>query len=97
VGNTIQGVQAAPLDKPTQVGVLEGGGVLLQYKGISADEQKRLERQAGGDVRVAPNPALPAPVVATAWRHKMVCQGLDIDALKDFVRRFAGSQANTHG
>ncbi|HEV7887158.1 MAG TPA: EamA family transporter [Acidimicrobiales bacterium] len=96
VGNTIVGVQTTPLDKPTQVGVLEGGGVLLQYHGLSAEEQRRLERQAGGDVRVAPNPALSAPVVATAWRHKVVCQGLDVEALKAFVRAYAGGRTNNH-
>jgi drug/metabolite transporter (DMT)-like permease len=90
VGNSIVGVVVEPLDKPTQVGILETGGVLLQYNGLSADDQKRLERQAGGDVRVAPNPSLPAPVVATAWVHRMTCQGLDVEALKAFVRAYAG-------
>lgn len=90
IGTTVTGVQTVPLDRPTQVGVLEGGGVLLQYTDLSAEDQRRLERQAGGDVRVAPNPSLPAPVVATAWRHKMTCQGLDIEALKAFVRTYAG-------
>jgi hypothetical protein len=85
-----------PVDRPSQVGILENGGVLLQYKGLSSAEQQRLERQAGGDVRVAPNPGLPAPVVATAWRHKLVCQGLDIEALKAFVRAYAGGHANGH-
>jgi drug/metabolite transporter (DMT)-like permease len=96
IGNTIVGAQAQPLDKPTQVGVLEGGGVLVQYRGLSLDDQHRLERQAGGDVRVAPDPSLPAPVVATAWRHRMVCQGLDVEAVKAFVRDFAGSFRQSH-
>ena len=92
----VTGVSPSPLDRPTQVGILETGGVLLQYKGLSADDQRRLERQAGGDVRVAPNPSLPAPVVATAWRHKMQCQALDVEAIKAFVRTYAGGKTNNH-
>lgn len=92
----VTGAQSAPLDKATQVGILEEGGVLLQYRDLSTDEQRRLERQAGGDVRVAPNPTLPAKVVATAWRHKMVCEGLDIEALKAFVRAHAGKAGDSH-
>jgi drug/metabolite transporter (DMT)-like permease len=95
-GQTVTGVQTAPVARPVQVGILEQGGILLQYKGLSAEEQRRLERQAGGDVRVAPNPSLPAPVVATAWRHKLTCQGLDVEALKAFVRAYARGQTNNH-
>ena len=94
--STVVGVQAAPLDRPTQVGILEEGGILLQHKGLSADDRRRLERQAGGDVRVAPNDSLPAPVVATAWQKKLVCQGLDVEALKQFVRDFAGKGSASH-
>jgi hypothetical protein len=93
---TVVGVQTAPLARPVQVGILEEGGILLQYKDLSAQDRRRLERQAGGDVRVAPAPSLPAPVVATAWRHKLVCQGLDVEALKAFVRAYAGGRTNNH-
>jgi drug/metabolite transporter (DMT)-like permease len=94
VGNGVVGVQAAPLDKPTQVGVLEAGGVLLQWRGLGDEDRRRLERQAGGDVRVAPNPGLPSAVVATAWGHKLTCTGLDVEALKSFVRAYAGKGAD---
>ena len=94
VGDNVKGVQAAPIDKPTQVGVLERGGILLLHTGLSAEDQRRLERQAGGDVVVAPNPGQSAPVIATAWRHKVVCQALDVEALKAFVREFAGTGAD---
>lgn len=94
--STVVGVQSAPLDKATQVGILEEGGILLLHKGLSAEDQRRLERQAGGDVRVAPYPTLPGPVVATAWQKKLVCQGLDIEALKQFVRDFAGKGSTSH-
>src|SRR5581483_8250393 len=86
-----EGVIPATLPRSDQVRILEAGGVILHYKGLSADDQRRLERQAGGDVRVMPNPDLPAPVVATAWQHKLICQALDVDALKSFVRTYAGA------
>ena len=94
--SAVVGVLATPLDRPTQVGILEEGGILLQHKGLSADDRRRLERQAGGDVRVAPNDSLPAPVVATAWQKKLVCQGLDVEAIKQFVRDFAGKGSASH-
>jgi len=94
--STVTGVQAAPIDRPTQVGILEEGGVLIQYKDLSPEDVRRLERQAGGDVRVAPNPTIPAKVVFTAWQHKAMCQGVDIEALKAFVRAHAGKGASSH-
>ena len=96
----ITGVQTTPVERPVQVGILEEGGILLQHKGLSAEDQRRLERQAGGDVRVAPNPTLPgtAAVIATAWQHKVACEGLDVEALKQFVRDYAGKgAAGQHG
>jgi hypothetical protein len=78
------------------VGILEEGGILLQHKGLSDDDRRRLEQRAGGDVRVAPNDSIPAPIVATAWRKKLLCQGLDVEALKTFVRDFAGKGAASH-
>jgi drug/metabolite transporter (DMT)-like permease len=91
VGVEPVGVVPSVLPRSDQVRILEGGGVILHYKGLSADDQRLLERQAGGDVRVMPNPDLTAPVVATAWQHKLVCQGLDLNALKSFVRSYAGA------
>jgi hypothetical protein len=42
-------------------------------------------------VVVAPNPDLPAPVVATAWLFKRTCQITDTVALQDFVDQRVGN------
>jgi len=85
-------VQRRPLPRPVQVGVLEGGDLLLQYSGLRSSDVARLERLAGGHVVVAPNPDLPQPyrVVATGWVHKRTCRALDIAALGEFVDQRAG-------
>ncbi len=85
------GVQHQPLSRPVQVGVLETGAVLVQHRGASGGELRQLEGLAGEKVVVAPNPSLPAPVVATAWRHRMECTGVDLAALRTFVTEHRGS------
>ena len=82
---TPTGVLAAPLARPRQVGALEAGAVLFQYRDLSTDEQRALEALAGGLVVVAPNPDLPDKVVATAWLYKQVCSAVDTTALQDFA------------
>ena len=83
-GADLQGVQDEPLARPVQVSVLEAGGVLLQHGDeVSAGDLRRLRRLAGRQVVVTPNPDLPAPVVATAWRHRMTCDGAAGAALED--------------
>jgi hypothetical protein len=70
--------------------VLETGGVLLQHRDLTAAERRRLEKLAGRRVTVAPNPDLPARVVATAWTYKRVCDGVDVSVLRAFVTAHAG-------
>jgi hypothetical protein len=84
-------VAEKPLTRPVQVGLLEEGKVLLQHRGLSAADRTKLESIAGGDVVVAPYPDLPkgATVVATAWVTKQVCTGLDVTALRQFVKDHA--------
>ena len=84
------GVQAAPLDRPVQVQVLEAGKILLQYDGLEGDEVSELEDLASDDVVVAPNQDLPARVVATAWGHKRTCERVEQPALADFVADHRG-------
>lgn len=83
-----RGVVDQPLERPVQVGVLEGGGVVVQYRDPA--DAAALRGLAGEQVVVAPNPSLPAPVVATAWRQKLTCTAVDADALRAFVRDHAG-------
>ena len=90
VGTFPTGVLQAPIDRPVQVGMLEGGAVLLQYNDLSADERSALEALATGPVTVAPNPGLTARVVATAWRFKQSCQALDVPTLSQFVSDHGG-------
>lgn len=90
-GPTPVGAQPSPLPRPVQIAVLEEGHVLVQHRDAPPDERRRLEALAGEGVVVSPNPALPAPIVATAWRHRLECKGLDRTALGAFIRRHSRS------
>ena len=81
------GAQDQPVPRPVQVAILEEGGVLLQHRDLAEDDRRRLEARAGDRVVVAPNPALPAPVVATAWGRRLECRRLDLAALDGFAAR----------
>lgn len=88
----MSGVQVRPLPKVQQVGLLEAGTVLIQYKGLRAGDVQRLEGLAGPDAVVAPAVELPNgdKVVATAWMHKLACDSVDVDAVKGFVAAHKG-------
>lgn len=86
------GVPNEPVPGPVQVGALEAGQVLLQHRDLEPSERRRLEALAGPTVVVAPNPALPVPVVASAWRTRLPCRSVDVDALRRFVTDHAGHE-----
>lgn len=87
----ISGVSPDPLPRPVQVGVLERGDVLLQHDpDLDDDALRALRALAGEGVVVAPNPDLPAPVVATAWVHARRCDAVDVAALEDFISQRRG-------
>jgi len=90
------GVVTEPLPGPVQVGALEGGQVLLQHRDLPGPELSRLEALAGPLVIVAPNPALPSRVVASAWRTRQLCRSVDDRVLKRFVAEHAKSESE-HG
>ncbi|MEO5680749.1 MAG: DUF3105 domain-containing protein [Acidimicrobiales bacterium] len=92
-GHLAGGVRGEPLAGPVQVGALEEGQVLLQHRDLDPAERSRLEALAGPQVIVAPNPALPARVVASAWRTRQLCRVVDTRALGRFVSRHAGRGA----
>ncbi len=82
----VQSVDDEPLPRPVQVGILERGDVLLQHDpDLDAGQRADLEDLAGDGVVVAPNPDLPAPVVATAWVHKQTCDEVNTEVLREFV------------
>jgi hypothetical protein len=85
-----------PLSNPVQVGMLEEGQVLVQYDGEL--DRQTIDTVVGlrPEVLVAPNPDLPSPVVATAWRHKLECSEIDLADLRDFVDSYAGQGAGNH-
>jgi Protein of unknown function (DUF3105) len=86
------GVVDRALTRPIQVGILERGDVLIQYDPSLADaDRERLEALAGDQVVVAPNPDLPASVVATGWVYKQTCEAVDVPTLEDFVAERVGN------
>ena len=89
-GRLSGGVLTDPVPGPVQVGALEAGQVLLQHRDLSPADRAALEALGGPLVVVAPNPALPVPVVASAWRTRQLCRDVDADDLGRFVRTHAG-------
>ena len=80
------GVLHEPITKPVQVGILERGDVLLQHDpDLAPADLARLEALAGDGVVVAPNPDLPAPIVATAWLYKRTCDEMDAELLQEMI------------
>lgn len=77
----------APIDPTIQVGILEAGAVLVQYRPdeVQGDQLRSLQALAEEFVVVAPNDTLDSPIVATAWRSKLACTGVEADALAAFV------------
>jgi hypothetical protein len=90
-------VLTQPLAKPSQVGALEAGLVLLQYRDLSSDELSTLSTLAGNNVVVAPNSTLPDRIVATAWLNKQQCSSVDVAELRGFIRTHAGRGPGTDG
>lgn len=80
-----------PISRPSQVGILEQGYVLLQYgPDLPPADLTALHGFGAPGVVVAPNPDLPAPVVATAWTYKRTCDAVDVAALQEFIDERSG-------
>ncbi|HEC07962.1 MAG TPA: DUF3105 domain-containing protein, partial [Acidimicrobiales bacterium] len=84
------GVLDRVLGAPEQVGVLERGDILIQYRpdDIEGESLAAVQAMAGARTVVAPNPNLAQPVVATAWLHRMSCEAVDTAALGRFAERY---------
>ena len=88
----IRGLQTSPLARPVQVGVLEQGHIVVQYRGLPAADVAALRTLVGPRVVVAPAASLPhgQRVVATAWLYKQVCRAVDLPTLRRFITARAG-------
>jgi hypothetical protein len=86
-GPPVHGVVDHALSRPVQVGILERGDVVIQYRPDDVDAADLESLASGEDSRVvvAPNPDLPEPVVATAWLYKRTCDRAATDPLQAFV------------
>ncbi len=86
------------LPKVAQVGILEWGGVLVQYRpgDIDAEGRAALEALAGDGIVVAPAPELAEPVIASAWVHLLSCDAVDTDALRSFAEEFRNKSPGAH-
>jgi drug/metabolite transporter (DMT)-like permease len=91
------GVLTTPLSRPVQVGALEAGVVLLQYRDLTANEIRDLAELVGPNVVVAPNASLPQRIVATAWLSKQTCSRVDAPSLRGFIRTHAGHAPGADG
>lgn len=82
-----------PLPVEVQLHELEHGVILVQYRCEEPcpDLATRLESLArpNRDVIIAPNPQLPARVVATAWRRLLTLDDFDERRLGDFIKNYS--------
>jgi hypothetical protein len=95
-GRELAGAVDEPLSRPVQVGQLEAGKVLIQYREPLDDDT--IDDLVALDERVvvAPNPDLREPIVATAWGNKLECSEVGLADLRDFVDSFVGRTAAEH-
>ncbi len=96
-GRTFSGELTDPISRPVQVGILEGGGVLVQHRSPLAPAEVAALAALDERVVIAPNPGLVDEIVATAWLAKQSCTAVDLDALGVFVADRAGAGPGTDG
>lgn len=87
-----------PLTEPEIVAALEAGQVVVAYdpQELREDEQREAERlvrdRFAGDVTLTPfDGDMGAALTLNAWGVRRACGQFDIDAVSDFVDRFAGA------
>lgn len=88
-----------PLTEPEQVSVLEIGGVVITYRGLDAADERRLVELARGPLegRVALTPyeaVEPGEVALAAWTTLQRCDGVDAEAITEFVDAHARPSAS---
>ncbi len=87
-----------PISRPEQVGLLEAGLVLVQYRpgDLDAGQLATLAALAGPEVVVAPDPDLDDPIALTAWLRLQRCSTVDAGAITDFVDEHADLSPGGH-
>lgn len=73
---------------------LEHGYVVLWHAPSATagdvEQLRAIQRAHDEDVLLVERPSLPVPVAATAWEQRLLCPGVEVDALEAFVDRFVG-------
>lgn len=91
------GIVSEPVPPERQVATIMEGGVIVQYQPSAIDDAaiEELEDWATNYVShllVAPNPAIDAPIVATAFRNRMPLEEVDTDVLSSFATGYGDAQ-----
>ena len=95
------GVYSAPISEPLQVGAVEAGAVIVQYReSVAASDVEMLEALAE-DRPIIVAPAARAldddSIVAfTAWGVRRLCSGVDLDAAREFIDTHAVAPGGQH-
>ena len=87
VVSLFRGTQLTPISRPQQVGLLEKGQVVIQYR--SVDVAPLAPLAADPYVTLAPSSSPKTGVTATAWRWSISCGSSGpqaVSALRSFVR-----------
>ncbi len=87
------GIYSTPQVQEQLVHNLEHGGIVIQYNNLSSAELARLldfVKRNPRHIIVAPYPGLPgnAKIAWTAWTYLQACDGVDLEALADFIDEF---------
>ena len=88
-----RGLVQSPITPQIQVALLESSQVLIQYQ-PTVGSQLLASLESTPLVTLAPNPALPTPIVATAWLWRLRCAGpaqTALPSLRAFVAAHAGN------
>ena len=83
--SAVDGIVSRTLFAAEQVGILETGRILVQYRPADIELNEVAGLAGSGAAVVAPNPNLPSAVVATAWAKKMECGSVDRAELGRFI------------
>ena len=88
-----QGARSEPISRPQQVGLLEKGQVVVQYRPSPGAAEALASLTADARVTLAPAPDLGPAVAATAWTWGIECSttsATSASALRRFITTHAG-------